>query len=81
MFDAFYICLSRFSVHILSAKAHPELEEGPVRHGAGQCRPGSHRSSAEKAGEKKEAGDAREGGPEDSRSTRGADEARKTLVV
>lgn len=54
------------SVHIFSAKAHPKPEEGAVCHGAGQCRIGSHRSSAEKAGEKKEAGNTREGWPEDS---------------
>uniref|UniRef100_A0A8C3A5Y7 Mitoguardin 2 n=1 Tax=Cyclopterus lumpus TaxID=8103 RepID=A0A8C3A5Y7_CYCLU len=34
-------------------EAFPELEEGAVCHSAGQCRPGSHRSSDEKAGEKR----------------------------
>lgn len=76
-----YICLSFLSGHIFSAEAFPELEEGAVCHSAGQCRPGSHRSSAEKAGEKKEAGNAREGGPEDGGNTRGADEDGKTLVI
>ena len=57
------------SVYIFSAKAHAELEEGAVCHGAGQRRSGSHRSSAEKAGEKKEAGDTRERGPEDGGNT------------
>lgn len=57
------------SVHIFSVEAYPELEEGAVCHSSGQCSSGSHRSSAEKAREKKETGNPREGRPEDSGNT------------
>ncbi len=57
------------SVHIFPAEAYPELEEGAVCHSTGQCSSGSHRSSAEKAREEKEAGNTGKRRPEDSGNT------------
>lgn len=69
------------SVHIFSAEAYSKLEKSAVCHSTGQCSSGSHRSSAEKAGKKKETGYTREGGPEDCGNTGSAVEDGKTLVI
>lgn len=63
---ALNVCLFLFPVHIFPAKAYPKLEEGAVCHSTGQCSSGSYCSSAEKAWEKKEAGNTTKGGPEGS---------------
>lgn len=69
------------SVHLLAAETQPELEEGVVRHGAGQRGVGAHRPPTEAARQEEEAGRPDQGGPGASGHARSAAQDGEAVVA